>query len=50
VKLLFDQNLSPRLVSLLADLFPNSNHVFPLGLDTIDDSEIWEFAKANDFF
>jgi predicted nuclease of predicted toxin-antitoxin system len=49
VKLLFDQNLSPRLASLLADLFPNSNHVFPLGLDTIDDSEIWEFAKANDF-
>lgn len=49
MKLLFDQNLSPRLASLLADLFPNSNHVFPLGLDTIDDSEIWEFAKANDF-
>lgn len=49
MKLLFDQNLSPRLISLLADLFPNSNHVFPLGLDTIDDSEIWEFAKINDF-
>jgi predicted nuclease of predicted toxin-antitoxin system len=49
VKLLFDQNLSPRLVGCLADLFPNSNHVFPLGLDSAEDSEIWEFARKNDF-
>ncbi|HEX8567316.1 MAG TPA: DUF5615 family PIN-like protein [Pyrinomonadaceae bacterium] len=49
MKLLFDQNLSPRLIALLADLFPNSNHVFPLGLDAAEDSEIWEFARKNDF-
>jgi predicted nuclease of predicted toxin-antitoxin system len=49
VKLLFDQNLSPRLVGRLADLLPNSNHVFPLGLDSAEDSEIWEFARKNDF-
>jgi len=49
VKLLFDQNLSPRLVHLLADLFPNSNHVFPLGLDESEDSDVWEYAKTNGF-
>jgi predicted nuclease of predicted toxin-antitoxin system len=27
MKLLFDQNLSPKLVNRLADLFPNSRHV-----------------------
>jgi len=49
VKLLFDQNLSPRLAHLLADLFPNSNHDFPLGLDEAEDSEVWEYAKTNEF-
>ncbi|MFB2971179.1 DUF5615 family PIN-like protein [Aerosakkonema sp. BLCC-F183] len=27
MKLLFDHNLSPRLVNRLADIFPDSNHV-----------------------
>lgn len=49
MKLLFDQNLSPRLVSLLADIFPDSNHVFPLGLGATADAKIWEFAKNNDY-
>ena len=35
MKLLFDQNLSPRLIGLVADLFPESNHVFQLGLDLL---------------
>jgi predicted nuclease of predicted toxin-antitoxin system len=48
VKLFFGQNLSPRLIARLADLFPNSNHVFPLGLDAGEDSEIWEFARKSD--
>ncbi|MDQ4122664.1 MAG: DUF5615 family PIN-like protein [Acidobacteriota bacterium] len=49
MRLLFDQNLSPRLVKLLSDIFPNSNHVFPLGLDTSNDTEVWEYARQNDF-
>ena len=49
MKLLFDQNLSHRLVSLLATEFPGSMHVRDLGLSTADDSEIWTFAAANDF-
>ena len=49
MKLLFDQNLSFKLCGQLADLFPGSNQVLPLGLDKADDSAIWQFAKANDF-
>lgn len=49
MKLLFDQNLSPRLVNRLADLYPDSQHVSFLGLDQADDRTIWEYANQNDF-
>jgi len=49
MKLLFDHNLSPKLVYRLANLFPNSNHVYHLGLDQVEDRQIWEYAKVNDF-
>lgn len=49
MKLLFDQNLSPKLVKSLNDIFPDSNHVFPLGLDKANDTEVWEYANQNDF-
>jgi len=45
VRLLFDQNLSPKLVGRLADLFPGSAHVVTLGLDCADDGLIWEHAR-----
>jgi len=44
VKLLFDHNLSPRLVSRIADLHPNSSHTFLLGLDQSSDEVLWERA------
>ena len=49
MKLLFDQNLSPRLPRRLADLYPGSAHVFELGLDKADDLEVWEHARQNGF-
>jgi predicted nuclease of predicted toxin-antitoxin system len=46
-RLLFDANLSPKLVGLLADIFPGSLHVFDSGLARFaSDEAIWEFAKA----
>jgi predicted nuclease of predicted toxin-antitoxin system len=45
--LLFDHNLSSRLVQRLADLFPNATHVALVGLDTATDREVWDHAKAN---
>ena len=45
MKLLFDQNLSPRLPRLLADLYPDSVHVREVGLRDATDSVIWAYAK-----
>jgi len=45
VKLLFDENLPPRLVELLADIYPGSVHVHQCGLAASDDSAIWEYAR-----
>ena len=49
MKLLFDQNLSPRLPRLLADLYPESMHVREVGLREGTDAAIWEHAKKNRF-
>ncbi len=49
MKLLFDQNLSPRLTRLLGDLYPGSIHVREVGLREAEDSTIWEYAKQNNF-
>jgi predicted nuclease of predicted toxin-antitoxin system len=49
VKLLFDHNISFKLVDRLSDLYPDSNHVYRLGLDKVDDKDIWEYARANDY-
>ncbi|MEG4072413.1 DUF5615 family PIN-like protein [Microcoleus sp. Pol14C2] len=47
--LLFDQNLSPRLVNLLADIYPDSAHVDAIGLPTAPDREVWEYARQHDY-
>jgi predicted nuclease of predicted toxin-antitoxin system len=47
MRLLFDQNLSHRLIADLADLFPDSLHVRLLGLAEADDLTIWDYAKTH---
>ena len=49
MKLLFDHHLSPTLISRLSDLFPDSQHVWILGLHELADSEIWVYAREHDF-
>jgi predicted nuclease of predicted toxin-antitoxin system len=49
VKLLFDQNLSPKLVKRLADLYPDSNHVYHLSIDLAPDHEMREYAHREGF-
>lgn len=49
MKLLFDQNISFRLINKILDLFPDSKQVRELGLENSTDLEIFEFAKRNDF-
>jgi predicted nuclease of predicted toxin-antitoxin system len=47
--LLFDQNISVRLIQRLADLFPGATHVTRVGLDRASDQQVWEFAKEHDY-
>jgi predicted nuclease of predicted toxin-antitoxin system len=49
VSLLLDQNLSPRLVQALIDVFPGCVHVRDLGLSGADDGAVWDYAKANGY-
>lgn len=47
MRLLFDQNLSHKLVGQLASEFPGSGHVRDFGLAAAADSVVWAFAAAN---
>jgi predicted nuclease of predicted toxin-antitoxin system len=49
VKLLLDENLSPRLVRALADVYPGSAHVHDFGLGSADDDAVWQYAKDHGF-
>ena len=45
MKLLFDQNLSPRLIRDLNDAYPDSTHVYVIQLDRASDVTVWEYAR-----
>lgn len=47
MKLLFDQNLSHRLVAQLATEYPGSTHVRDVGLIASPDPDIWAYAAAH---
>ena len=49
MRLLFDQNLSPRLVERLEDIYPRSSHVQLLGLDHAEDKVVWDNAQQEDY-
>ena len=49
MKLLFDESLSPKLVLLLRDLFPESESALRNGLARAGDRRILEYAAVHDF-
>jgi len=49
VRLLLDENVSPELVRLAEAEFPDSAHVYDVGLRGAPDSRIWEHARENGF-
>ena len=49
MKLLFDESLSPRLVSLLRDVFPRSESALRNGLARAGDRRILDYAAAYGF-
>ena len=49
MKLLFDENLAPRLAIALSELYPGSVHVRDCGLRGAADLEVWQYARKNGF-
>lgn len=49
MKLLFDQNLSPKLVDYFTDSFSDCQHLQNIGFGGKDDLLVWEYAKLNGF-
>lgn len=49
MKLLFDENMSPKLVGLVEVESPESAHVYDLGLRGATDRRIWDHARDNGF-
>jgi predicted nuclease of predicted toxin-antitoxin system len=49
MKLLFDQNISFRIVNKLIKYFPECTHVSDIGLKNCEDPEIWKFARINNY-
>ncbi len=49
MRLLLDQNLSPRLIGLVADLYPESTPARSIGLQAADDATVWTHAARQGF-
>lgn len=49
MSLLFDQNISFRIVKKIQDTFPNSKQIKELGLENYSDNRIWNYAKDNNY-
>ena len=49
MKLLFDQNISYRILKILPDKYLNSSHIKKEGLINASDKQIWDFSKENSY-
>ncbi len=49
MKLLFDQNISFRIISKISHTFPKAKQVRQLEIENYSDIEIWKFAKENEY-
>jgi predicted nuclease of predicted toxin-antitoxin system len=49
MKLLFDQNISHRILKIMTDQMQGSSHVKMEGLINSSDRQIWDFAKLHNF-
>jgi predicted nuclease of predicted toxin-antitoxin system len=49
MNLLFDQNISYRIIKRIEDIFPGSISVFGIGFDNPHDIDIWNFSQSNNY-
>ena len=49
MKILFDQNISFRIIVKIKHLYPEAKQIRELGLENSSDIEIWNFANRNQY-
>jgi predicted nuclease of predicted toxin-antitoxin system len=49
MKLLFDQNISFRILGLLEPYYSKSTQVRMIGLENASDKDIWMYAKSHEY-
>lgn len=49
MKILFDQNISFRVIDKISKNFPEAKQVRELNLENASDLEIWQFAQSNNY-
>ena len=49
MNLLFDQNISHRLINRIHDIFPDAEQLRGVGIENFTDRKIWEFAKSENY-
>ncbi len=49
MKLIFDENLSPELVDLMSDLFPDSVSASAFSPKPVSDRRIWDLAREGGY-
>ena len=49
MKILFDQNISFRIIDKIKHLYPEAKQIRELGLENSSDMEIWIFANKNQY-
>ncbi|MEX1189944.1 MAG: DUF5615 family PIN-like protein [Bacteroidia bacterium] len=49
MKLLFDQNISYRVIGQISEIILDAKHVKDFNLQFATDHQIWNFAKENEF-
>ncbi len=49
MRLLFDQNISFRIIAKINLNFPEAKQVRQLGIENYSDIEIWKFARENEY-
>ncbi len=49
MRLLFDQNISFRLIHRISDVFAEAKQVRDVGLENASDREIWDYAKSHSY-
>lgn len=49
MRLLFDQNISFKIIKKISEYFPQAKQIRSTGLENSSDLQIWEYSKTNNY-